>query len=395
MTDPLGQSQVIPYLEGLTQYGYRFTLLSCEKPDRYAQYGEKVAHQLAQTHIRWKPIPFHARPPVLAKIWDSYQLHRTAAQLHNEHPFGLAHCRSYMSAEVGRWLQKKFGVKFIFDMRGFWADERVDGGIWNMKNPLFQYAYRRYKQKEADFVQNADAIVSLTQAGSNEMRTWKSYTGMPIDVIPCSADFKLFTLATPERQAQARTLLQIDPKAVVVSYIGTLGTWYMLPEMLQFFQYTKQQYPNAIFLMLTPENPNTIWALLPKYQLSPSDFRIQFAPREELPLLAAAANISLCFIKPTYAKLSSSPTKLGELLAMGIPVFANNGVGDIAQIIAQTQGGVVLPNLEPATLQTAIQRSLPQWLHSQPENIRYRALDYYDLKKAVEQYANIYKRLLD
>jgi hypothetical protein len=35
MTDPLGQSQVIPYLTGLSKYGYDFTILSCEKSANY------------------------------------------------------------------------------------------------------------------------------------------------------------------------------------------------------------------------------------------------------------------------------------------------------------------------------------------------------------------------
>ena len=38
-----------------------------------------------------------------------------------------------MGAEVGLSLNKKFGVKFLFDMRGFWADEKADGGAWNTK----------------------------------------------------------------------------------------------------------------------------------------------------------------------------------------------------------------------------------------------------------------------
>ena len=36
MTDPLGQSQVIPYLSNLTKFGYTFTILSCDKADKYA-----------------------------------------------------------------------------------------------------------------------------------------------------------------------------------------------------------------------------------------------------------------------------------------------------------------------------------------------------------------------
>jgi len=35
MTDPLGQSQVLPYLVNLSASGYNFTILSCEKKKKY------------------------------------------------------------------------------------------------------------------------------------------------------------------------------------------------------------------------------------------------------------------------------------------------------------------------------------------------------------------------
>jgi len=38
MTDPLGQSQVISYLAGLSRKGYRIHLLSSEKKNRFAQH---------------------------------------------------------------------------------------------------------------------------------------------------------------------------------------------------------------------------------------------------------------------------------------------------------------------------------------------------------------------
>jgi len=47
MTDPLGQSQVIPYLTNLTKFGYAFTILSCDKADTYEankEYIETLMH---------------------------------------------------------------------------------------------------------------------------------------------------------------------------------------------------------------------------------------------------------------------------------------------------------------------------------------------------------------
>jgi len=46
MTDPLGQSQVIPYLAGLSKRNYSFTLISCEKKENYTANKEKIAQLL-------------------------------------------------------------------------------------------------------------------------------------------------------------------------------------------------------------------------------------------------------------------------------------------------------------------------------------------------------------
>ena len=42
-----------------------------------------------------------------------------------------------------------FGIKLrkndahlVFDMRGFWADEKVEAGSWPQSNPLYRLAYR-------------------------------------------------------------------------------------------------------------------------------------------------------------------------------------------------------------------------------------------------------------
>ena len=43
MTDPLGQSQVIPYLQGLTGKGYHFSLVSFEKKNRFKEKGNQIA----------------------------------------------------------------------------------------------------------------------------------------------------------------------------------------------------------------------------------------------------------------------------------------------------------------------------------------------------------------
>lgn len=393
MTDPLGQSQVLPYLVGLSKLGYQFTLLSCEKPDRFEK-NEAIIQQIVDQHkIDWQPISFTASPPILAKFYDLYRLEKKATELHETKKFALIHCRSYVSAAIGLKLKMKFGVKLIFDMRGFWVDERVDGGAWNLKNPLFKLAYNQYKKKEAAYIANSDGIVSLTEAGKREIVTWKSYQRAPISVIPCSADFDHFTLKTEATKAEGRRLLNLNPEDLVVSYLGSVGVWYMLDEMLQLFSLIKQKYPQAKFLFITPDAAEEIYNAGKKYGLTEKDFAVKFASRKEVPVLIAASDINLFFIKQTYSKLASSPTKLGEILSMGIPVICNSKVGDVKEIVETAEAGLVIDDFSPQSFE-AVVAAIPALLAKKPEQIREKALAYYDLANAVSNYGKLYRQVL-
>src|SRR5438874_2415318 len=75
MTDPLGQSQVIPYLANLSKFGYRFTIFSCDKPLKYhefeflrtAEYNTCITYAARKEMHTWKnigqqPIPIEVIP---------------------------------------------------------------------------------------------------------------------------------------------------------------------------------------------------------------------------------------------------------------------------------------------------------------------------------------------
>ncbi|MFN5372199.1 MAG: glycosyltransferase, partial [Bacteroidia bacterium] len=157
MTDPLGQSQVIPYLKGLSALGYTIHLLSFEKDSRFVSGKDSVEMQLSDSGIIWHPHSYTARPPVFSTIKDLSRMRKTAEKLVVQEKISVLHCRSYISALVGLSMKRKYHVKFLFDMRGFWADERVDGKIWNLKNPLFRKIYNFFKRKEIQFLNEADA----------------------------------------------------------------------------------------------------------------------------------------------------------------------------------------------------------------------------------------------
>src|SRR2546423_15142167 len=146
MTDALGQSQVIPYLAGLSKSGYDISIISFEKRAKLKKLGEFIQSKLNESQIQWYPLHFHSKPVVISKWWDVQLMRRKARSLHKKSRFDLLHCRSYIAADIGLELKRKSGVKLLFDMRGFWADEKAEGGNWDKKNFFWRRGYRYYKK---------------------------------------------------------------------------------------------------------------------------------------------------------------------------------------------------------------------------------------------------------
>ncbi|MGI8892286.1 MAG: glycosyltransferase [Bacteroidia bacterium] len=393
LTDPLGQSQILPYLKGLSAEGFSFTILSFEKKERFKKEKDLIRKITTESGIDWVPLLFSTKPPLLSKFYDAIQMKRKAEALHREKKFSMIHCRSYIAADVGLYLKKKFGVKFFFDMRGFWADEKKDGS-WNLSNPIFRRVYRYYKNKEFQYLQNADQIISLTEAGKSEMMKWQSfYIDQPIDVIPCCADMEHFSLTNEIQKAEGRKILGIEPGVLVLSYLGSIGTWYMLDEMLDFFSLVKLKYPEARFLFLTHSDNKLIINRITVKGLSIHDFIIKEASRNEVPIFLKASDINIFFIKPVYSKLSSSPTKLGEVLSMGIPVIVNSGVGDVKKIVTESKAGYVMKDFTPGSFDGAVE-AIPELLKFEPSLIREAVKVTFSLDKGIASYLSCYKKLL-
>jgi glycosyltransferase involved in cell wall biosynthesis len=396
MTDPLGQSQVLPYLCGLSEKGYAITLLSCEKPERYTQYRSIIEDICLKAGINWQPIPYTSRPPVLSTIKDVRALQSKAFALHNEHQFKIVHCRSYISALIGQKMKRKFGTKFLFDMRGFWADERVDGELWNLNNPLYKTIYSYFKRKEKEYLEQADHIISLTHLGKDEIHSWKKIKGqpVPISVIPCCVDTTLFNPAAvvPEQQQQLLNKLHIPSGSLVIGYVGSIGTWYMLDEMLQFFKIFKQKNSEAIILFVTTEPESMVREAAVKLGIDAAAIIVQPAARKEVPLYISIMNYSLFFIKPRFSKKASSPTKQGEIMAMGIPTLCNTGVGDTGFVVHKYHSGVAIDDFYEATFANAV-HDLQHTTFS-ASDIRKGAIDFYGLEKGIELYSGVYQQLL-
>jgi len=394
MTDQLGQSQVIPYLRELARQGYEITILSVEKKSKLEKTGKEIAKQLSDMGIEWETLLFTERPPLLSKIYDQWSVSNKAKKLYKRKKFDFVHCRSYVAAEAALKLHRKFSVPFLFDMRGFWVDERVDSGLWNLENPLYRFFYKLYKKKEKNYFKYAAHIVSLTHKGKEELINTYKVPADKISVIPCCVDLAHFDYQkiSSEERGKTKNELGIKDDEKVISYLGSLGGWYMNNEMLDFFKMVKSKKPGLRFLFITHDSREKIKEIASSKKIDPSDIIVQPASRSEVPLYLSISDWNIFFIKDAYSKKASSPTKQGEVMAMGIPIICND-IGDTGRIINESNSGIVLKKFSTDEY-AKTGESLQDLLLIKKENIREAAIKYFDLKQGVALYQKIYSQIV-
>ena len=389
--DPLGSSQIIPYLLELGGKGVNFTLLTYEKKERLTD-TDKVSNLkklLRGKNIKWEILVYHKNPALPATVFDIFLGTLKGFFIVLSDKIQVIHARSFIGAIPAFLLSKILNRKFIFDMRGFWADERIDGNIWKNKGLLYRIA----KWWEKVFFLNADWVVCLTQEAKRIIKDFPylKERNFNIDVIPTCADTVRFCLKNQAENSSTRLNLK---DRFIFTYFGSIGTWYMLTEMIDFFKAVKSINRNSFFMILTPDK-NLASREFEKNNVSSLDYLIEYVPYENIPDWLSFADASLYFIKPAYSKKSSCPTKFAESLACGLPVVVNSGIGDVDRFVADYNVGVIIEEFcEKEYIRAAI--DLFAKLNDRNairRNCRKVAEDFYSLEKGSKGYWNIYQKV--
>ncbi len=395
LTDILGKSQILPYIVGLTKYGYAFTIISFEKRHRKERLESDINNIIKGLPIDWVPLTYHRNPPILSSIFDYITLLIKSIYLHKQNNFSLVHTRPGIPPLVALYLKKKYNLKYLNDVRGFWADERVDGGLWNLDNPIYKSVYNFFKEQEQEALRLNDYTTCLTQKAKHEIVSWGDVSENKLDVIPCSVDFNLFdpNVILEEDQNSLRRLLNINPGDFVLSYLGSVGTWYLMDDMFLFFSMLVAKNSNSKFMLIIPsEDHGKALNYIKKHNIDNSKVIILELERHNIPIHLSLSSYSIFFIKPCYSKISSSPTKHGEIMAMGIPLITNSGVGDVKEIVDTTNSGYVVDSFSEEAFEEAIEHILSTKYDK--SLIRNSALPYYSLQNAITLYSNVYRKMI-
>ena len=383
--EPLGQSQVLGYIERLA-VNQTIHLISFEKQDDWSNIGERnqIATRIANADIIWHPLRYHKKPTALATSWDISLGILLGLWLILHHRLRIVHARSYVPSVVALTLKRLTGIKYIFDMRGFWADERVDGGLWPRTGRMYGVA----KWFEKCFLLSADHVISLTHAAIKEMQQlpYLKDNMPPVTVIPTCADLNRFKYMADKR----------NKDEFVLGYVGSAGTWYLFEETATCFALLLKIKPNARFLIINRGEHGYILEKLAAADIPATAIELLSATHDEVPSLIARMDASIFFIKPVFSKQASAPTKLGEFLGCGVPCLSNAGVGDMAEILENDKVGVALESFDEDDLLKGLQRllALVEDTTTSTRCIN-SAKRHFFLDEGVSRYLYVYQQLLN
>lgn len=388
LTDPIGQSQVLPYVIELQKQNIEYTILSFEKKDRYKAYKDDIKKITNAHNIRWIPLKYHKRFSVLATSFDIYQGFQMIRKINRKTSFDIVHARSYIAGVLGYLSKKKLQKKFIFDIRGFWVDERAEGKLIR-KNGLL---YKVLKKLEKKLMLSADKIVTLTHSSVQELSNWDYFnpknTQKIVQITTC-CNINEFSKALPIR-------LEKTNNEITFGYVGSIGPWHSKDEIFGFVDVAYHSVKNSKFLMIINWGIELFHKFLEQNDYDQSRFVVKSLPHDEIPNALESVDIGFFFIPPKYAKIASSPTKMGEMLSAGIPIVTGHSIGDVDQLVDQYRVGFVVQQFNPEAYNKAIQHVLA--LYQQDKNaLAERCLslanDYFSLEKGVEKYLKIYREL--
>ena len=352
-TEPVANSQVMPYLKGLAAKGYEIDLLTFEKKEsvlRKAANAAILKKELDDSGIRWLELRYHKSPTLLATAFDIlcgivYSAYRIVRRRYD-----IVHARQVVPAAMCVMLKPFFKIRWIFDMRGLVAEEYVGHGAWKEGDIKF----RLVKWFEKKALMSADHIVVLTRRHKEAVESlpYMARKDTEVSVIPCCVDTARFTPVAEDFRKEAAKRLGL-PNGFILLYLGSLGTCYFLDEMLRFFKKLKERDPEAMFLFLTNYDAAEIAAKAQTAGVEKDSVRVMFAEPSEVHRWVAQADAGIYFIN-TYKKFGSCPIKTGEYLASGLPIVINAGIGDGDSFVKERKIGVVVEDFNDREYEGAL-----------------------------------------
>lgn len=392
MTEPLGRSQVLEYLIDLNHQNNIY-LISFERESDLGNIDE-IKALIEKYNIQWHYLIYSNKYGVLSTLSQIFKSTYLGSKLIKAKSIEIIHARSMIPATIGMILKNIYNVKLLFDIRGFAIDEKVDGG--RLKRGTFIFSL--LKKLDNHLYRTSDHIITLTHKAKEILADTLNVEDEKITVIPTCANKEIFKPMDKIEKDRFKISLGYLTEDIVIIHTGTVSGWYDFEKEVNLVNKLMKLDKNIYFLILNKQEHQFIQEIVTKCKLPKERVKITSCAFDQIYKYLNIADISLFFIKPSYSKQASAPTKFAENVACYLPSITNSGVGDMAYYMQQYDVGYIV-DLEKLDedLDIVVSEINDYIKHHTLDKKAYDALfsEHFDKKMAVRKYQYVYDLLME
>jgi glycosyltransferase involved in cell wall biosynthesis len=377
--EPLGRSQVLSYLENLSDE-FSINLLTFEKKSDLAtrESLDDIKEVCKEANIKWSYCTYHKDPTLIATIYDILIGFIKALYFSIWRGVNIVHIRSYIPGLMILPIVILLRKKLIFDMRGMWADEKADRGGWDREGRVYKF----FKILEELLLKQSDHVITLTDESIKLLNSSYDLEEGKFTKIPTCVDTSLFKLKSVEKNS-----------TIVFGHLGSVDTAYDIDPILLLLKKVSK-FASARINFINRGSHEFIKERCAELKVDKNLVSIKSADRESLANQISEISIGCFFAKENLSIKASMPTKIGEFLSCGKPILCNSFNQDICELINNNQIGMLcdFSNLRDGNDTYQEIRSLlnSSSLESNCQNL---SNNFFSLRTGVASYRKIYNSL--
>ncbi len=321
LLDPLGASQIVPYVSAISSAGHSLTIVSYEKVGRTKEQIEFMEKKLQKIGVRWVRLQF--KP---GKLWAIKRLIigvLLIRKLCRDLQPDFLHLRGFIPAVIFQFSLIK--IPFLYDFRGFALGEWIDIGKLNPSSPL----YLILKKLDQKAVKNASGLVVLEECAKNLLKYTYEVPNVPLKVIRTCTDVR--------RYKKHKNLCYKKSRPLRFVFLGGARFPYRPDLALLLIEKFIEHGYDCYIDFINESDHSIIEKAKELTNISEDKVKILSCKHSEIPNILGTYDCGIVMVETSYWRRVCSPTKMGEYLAGGLPVISLKGIDAIDELAKRTE----------------------------------------------------------
>lgn len=320
LLDPLGQSQILPYISAISAAGHSLTIVSFEKVERTTEQIDFLERKLQKIGVNWVRLAFRSGKFFAIKrlISGVLMIRKMCQDLQPD----FVHLRGFVPAVMFQLSRSR--VPFLYDFRGFALGEWVDIGKINLSSWL----YRILNRLDQKAVKSASGLVVLEEAAKQLLKETYDVPNVPLKVIRTCTDVNLY--------AKPKNIHSKDNNVLRFVFLGGAKFPYRPDLALMLIGKLLENGVDCNIDFINKGDHGIIKNAINLTSIPKENVRILGCEHSEIPDILTTYDCGLVMVETSYWRRVCSPSKTGEYLASGLPVISLEGIDALDELSERT-----------------------------------------------------------